>query len=284
MPNNIVPPNPETAPPNLATVNLKAERSAEYAAFLKYVSTKSGVISYAQLSVLYPAICQGAMEWLLQEKKSVDLGFMLLHPTPHRANWKQAMIAMFPQLGPSILGKARVVREAILTSSGFETKMLSGELLAVGSEKYVMWGIEPELKRSWWKAMYRYEMSKFSQLGSIGYATYIAKAIVGLRAKLVRTYIAFLRQVSFPCARIQHSRVYSRGFIVPFVPKGNVRPATDKDIPVNLVVPRDPAEIVTPTLASVVSADAGLPSVPPVSSDPEDLRVPRRTNVPNFGR
>lgn len=271
-------PQPESPEPSLKTIETQ-ERSAEYSAFLKYAAQSTGVVSYEQLSVLYPAICQGAMEWLLREKKSVDFGFVILHPSPHRANWKQAMVALFPSLGPAMLGKPRAVRDAILTSSGFTTKMLSGELLAVAQERYVVWGIETELKRSWWKAMLRYEAAKFRKLGSTSYAAYIARSIVSLRAKLVRAYLSFLRQTSYPCARIQQSRLYRSGFIVPFVPKGKVRPVTDADIPVDLVVPRDPEKVVAPKLSDVVAANAEVPELPDLPQGVQDLRVPRRPDV-----
>ncbi len=274
--NSAVPPDTfgDAPPPDLKTVLAATERSAEYIAFLKYVAQSTGFISYEQMAILYPAICQGAMEWLLQEKKSVDFGFMIMHPSPHRGNWKQALVALFPKLGPTIVGKSRLEREALLTASGLPVKMLSGELLAVSQERYVVWGIETELKRSWWKAMFRYESAKFKRLGSTGYAAYIARAITDLRVKLIRSYVSFLRQISYPCARIHHSRVFGgRGFIVPFVPKGKVRPVADSDIPVDYVVPRDPEKIAPPELAEVVPTDAGLPQLPSIQFKNQDLRV-----------
>lgn len=268
--------------PDLNTIN--AERTSDYKAFLKHVATSTGVASYEQLALLYPAICQAAMEWLLIEKKSVDFGFVILHPQPHRSNWKQMMAAMFPTLGPALLGKSRVIKESLLTSSGFITKLLSGELLAIAQGRYVVWGIETELKRSWWKAMFRHESAKLSALGSINYAAYTAKAIAKLRPKIINAYLSFLRQVSYPCAKIQRSRVYSRGFIVPFVPKGRVRPVAVSDIPVFAVIPRDPQELVTPKLADVVLPNAVMPPVPDIQPATDDLRFSRGADAQGVKR
>lgn len=271
--------DPKTGPeflPDLATV--KEGRVNDHKNFLKYVANTTGVASYEQLAILYPALCQAAMEWLLVEKQSVDLGFIILHPQPHRANWKQMMAAMFPTLGPTLLGKSRLIKDSLLTSTGFITKLLSGELLAIARGRYVVWGIETEVKRSWWKAMFRHESAKLSALGSVDYAAATARAIVKLRPKIVNVYLSFLRQVSYPCGKIQQSRAHRRGFIVPFVPKGRVRPVAVSDIPVAAVLPRDPAQLVTPKLADVVFEDAGVPPVPDLQQGAHDLRFSRGTD------
>lgn len=271
MPNSAVTPDPDRAPPDLKTIN--QERTTDYVAFVKYLAQSTGHLNYAQMAIIYPAICQAAMEWLMVEKKSVDFGFVIMHPMPHRANWKQIMLALFPTLGPTLLGKSRLVKEALLTSSGFSTKLLSGELLAVASERYVVWGIETELKRSWWKAMFRHEASKLSTLGSVAYASFTARQILKLKPQIIRAYLSFLRQVAYPCAQIRKSRVYSRGFIVPFVPKGRVRPVGDAHVPVHHVVPRAPEELAVPSVQDLAVTDAGLPPVPGVQSEVVDLRL-----------
>lgn len=263
---------PHTTPslPDLHT--LSEERSKEYDAFLKYVAQSTGAINYSQLSILYPAICQAAMEWLLVQKKSVDFGFALLHPRPHRANWQQIMVALFPKLGPTLLGKPRLEKEALLTASGFNTKLLSGETLAVAAERYIAWGIEVEPKRSWWKAMFRFEASKLSALGSTNYAAFTARQITNLRPKLTRVYLSFLKQIAYPCAKISKSRLCGRGFIVPYTPKGRVRAVAASDIPVVAVVPRAPEELPTPSLKEVVLENAGLPPVRSFQPENVDLR------------
>jgi len=258
--------------PDILTVP-QAVRSEEYKSFLKYVAQSTGVISYEQLAILYPAICQGALEWMLKEKKSVDFGFVILHPAPHRANWKQIMLALFPAIGPALLGKSSTLKKAILEGSGFFTKLLSGELLAVANERYIVWGIEPELKRGWWRAALRIESYRFSQLGSVDYASYVARTIVKLKPKLTRAYLSFLRQVAYPCAAIKWSRSHRRRYIVPLVEKNRVRPVVPSDIPTHTVVPRDPEKLVVPTLADCISTSPGLPEVSDIRREGQDLRI-----------
>lgn len=270
-----MPSEPSTFPrsePDLLTVPNDV-RSGEYKAFLKYVAQSSGIISYEQLALLYPTICQAAMTWLLKEKKSVDFGFVILHPMPHRANWKQILLALFPTLGPSLLGKSRHMKHSILESTGCFTKLLSGELLAVASERLAVWGLELELKRSWWRAMFRLEQHNFNQLGSVDYASFIARQIVKLRPKIVGAYLSFLRQVAYPCARIQVSRSYKRGFIVPYVPRGKVKAISDQNVPVDIVVPRDSQELATPSLKHCISTAPGLPEVSDIRQNLENLRI-----------
>lgn len=266
-------PHTHPRPADMQTVSV---RSREYQDFLKYIANSTGQASYEQMAILYPAICQAAMEWMLVEKRSVDFGFVILHPSPYRANWKQIMIALFPTLGTALIGRPRLVKEALLTSTGFTTKLFSGELLAVSSGRYVVWGIETELKRSWWKALFRLETATLSALGSVQYAAFTAKQIQKLKPRLVNAYLSFLRQVSYPCAKIQQSRTYRRGFIAPFVPKGRVRPVAAGDIPVVAVVPRQPEDIAVRSVAEVAIPDAGVPSVPNFPPIETDLRVTDR--------
>ena len=269
---NPVPPNPDQEPVCPVTVTPNQERSADYARFLKYVSEKTGTISYTQLAVLYPALCQAAMEYLIAERRPVDMGFLVLHPCPHRANWKQIMLAQFPQLGPTLLGESAAVKEAMLDGTGAANKMLNGEMLAVCGERVIVWGVEVELKRSYWRAMLKYEYAKYRHLGSIGYAAYIARVIVALRPKIFRIYLSYLRQIAYPCARIKQSRVHRRGFIIPFVPRGKARPVSIEDIPVDFVVPRAPEQVAVPPLFEVVLPDAGVPQVSNIPDGPQDLR------------
>lgn len=257
---------------DLKTVDI---RSREYTEFLKYVANHTGQVSYPQLAILYPAICQASMEWILQEKRSVDFGFCILHPRPHRANWKQILVALFPTMGVSLLGRPRALKEALLTSSGFVTKLFSGELLAVAKERFVVWGVEIELKRSWWKAMFRLENATLSALGSVQYAAYTAKQIERIKPRLINAYLSFLRQVSYPCAKIQQSRTYRRGFIAPYVPKGRVRAVAVGDIPVHPVVARNAREVADRPLREVAIPDAGLPPVPDFPPLETDLRLSR---------
>lgn len=259
--------------PNMNTV--RDERSQDYVSFIKYVAQSTGQISYDQLLILYPAICQAAMQWMLQEHKPVDFGFCLLHPSPYRANWKQIMVASFPKLGPTLLGKSSAIKEALMTSTGFFTKMLSGELLAIANDRYALWGIDLELKRSWWRAAHRLEFYKFTRLGSIEYAAYLARQIVKLRPKITSAYLSFLRQISLPLARIRKSTAYHRGYITPFVPKDRVRPVREvEDSGVDYVVARDPEKLPPPEPPPLAVEDSTLLEMSNIRPGAQDLRFP----------
>lgn len=267
-------PTPDAPLPNLETVNTDG-RASEYKEFLRYVSQKTGNCTFEQLAILYPAICQSAMEWLLVQRKSVDFGFAIIHPRCHRANWRSILLATFPRLGPSLLGKSRVIKEAILTACGFFTKLLDTKLLAIARDRYVVWGLDIELKRSWYRAMFRNESHIHSKLGSVEYASYIARQAVRLRPKMLSTYLAELRQISYPAAMVRRSRSYSRPFIVPFVPKGKVQAVVDNSYEVAVVVPREPEEVVPNEPQNMESPNETLLGLPNLRSESEDLRVSR---------
>lgn len=270
--NSVVPPHDHVLPPDLLTVSA-ADRSAEYSAFLKYVSEQTGNISYAQLSILWPAVCQSAMTWLLVEHKSIDMGFAIFHPRPHRANWKELLVSQFPTLGPTLLGQPRIVKEALLKASGFLSKLLDSELLAIGSERVATWGIDIELKRSWWRAMFRHEFYKLSRLGSIEYASHTARKIVLLRKKILRTYFSYLRQIAFPLGAVKNSKTFSRGFLVPKVEKRRARPTNKSSRPVVVVADRESPEFTTDERSEVPVTDANVPQVPDLRPESPQLRV-----------
>lgn len=260
--------------PSLKTIEA-TERATEYVAFLKFVAQSTGSISYAQLAILYPAVCQGAMEWLLNEKKSVDFGFVILHPRPHRANWKQILVAAFPTLGPTLLGRPRAVKDALLTGAGFHHKLLDSGMLAIASERYVVWGVETELKRSWWRAMFRLESFKLARMGSVEYARAVAKAIVKLTPKLTRSYLAHLREISFPVGCVRGGHKAGRGFIAPYVARGKALPKRESNVAVDAVVPRYKPGPPTLERPPVLPTDTGLLALHPLSSTGQNLRVSR---------
>lgn len=265
-------PGSDVKEPSLATVNQDG-RASEYKEFLKYVAQKTGNCSFEQLAILYPAICQSAMEWVLVERKSVDFGFAILHPRPHRANWQSILLATFPRLGPSLLGKSRIIKEAILTSCGFYTKLFDTKMLALSQGRIVVWGLDVELKRSWYRAMLRNEMYKHSKLGSVEYCSYIARCIAKLKPKSLSVYLSYLRQISYPAGMLRKSRSYSRPFIAPYVPKGKVRPVADNEYEVDVVVPREPEEVIPEKLPDMEGANETLYGLHNLRSGIEDLRV-----------
>src|ERR1700745_1698384 len=119
----IVPPQKPKSKPNIKVLDSMERRTAEYRAFLKHVADTTGVASYEQLALVWPAIQQGALEWLVVRKKSVDLGFAILHPCPLRANWKSILLAKFPTLGPTLVGKSQADKEKLLELSGFDVSI-----------------------------------------------------------------------------------------------------------------------------------------------------------------
>jgi len=256
--------------PSIQTVN---DDTAEYKDFLKYVAQKTGHCSFEQLAILYPAICQAAMEWLLVERKSVNFGFCILHPRPHRANWREILLSTFPKLGPSLLGKSRVVKEAILTSCGFFNKLFDTKLLAVARHRFITWGIDVELKRSWWRAMLRRESYLHNKLGSVEYCSYIARCIDKLKPKTLSVYLSHLRQISYPAGKLFKSRSYSRAFIAPYVPKGKVQAIRDDGYEVSVVVPRKPEEVVPKEPSEVESPNETLLGLPDLRSKTADMRI-----------
>lgn len=259
------------AEPDIKTIN--QERAKEYQEFLKYVAQSTGHFSYAQLAVIWPAVCQSAMQWILVEHKSVDFGFVVLHPSPLRQNWKSLLVGQFPQLGSSLLGKSKTLKQGLMEGVGFFAQFFSAQMLALARERYLVWGVETELKKSWWRAMLRLEDHKFNKLGSVEYSSYVARQIQKLRPKLVRVYLSFLRQVSYPCGAIRRSRAYGRGFLVPFVPKKRVYPVAISDDSSNPVVSRDPDRPAPPKFTDSFSPSPGLPQVQDIRSLDEDLRI-----------
>ena len=272
------PGTPKKPPVDLKSLMSDAsQRSGEYRAFLKYTAEKTGVASYEQLALVWPAFCQAAMEWMILRKKSVDLGFCQLHPSPMRANWKQILIAKFPFLGPRLFGKSRKDKERLMELCDFDVQFCDSKMLALVSGRYVAWTMEVEPRKSWWRAMFKQEVKVFNALGSLSYAEFIAKKINDLRARLIRTYLTYLRQVAYPAARVYRGGTGKRAYLAPYVPSGKVRPVDTPDGDVSVVVPRNPlVKGIPPKHPAAAKTDLSkitpVQAMPPMESQPFDLR------------
>lgn len=250
---------------------MEGARVTEYKEFLRFVADKSGIVSYNQMLILWPAISSAMMEWMIRNNKSVDFGFAIIHPSPLRANWKQVMLSWFPTLGSTFIGKGPSKREAILELVNFQNRLLKSELLSIVSDRLVPVGIEVELKRSWWRHTLREELHHYNSIGAVAYAKRVARKIRDLQKKLTASYFSWLRQISFPCGKVNRGTSANADTLVPNIPEGKVRAARFENIPVHVVVPRKSEDVVR-TLESVGQEDSFLlQELSDLQSDSEDL-------------
>ena len=246
-------------------------KAPELRAFLMHVVRETGVTDFRSLAVIWSAICQAALSWLIREKKSIDLGFCVIHPTPFRANWKQILVAQFPKLGGKLAGKGREAKATYLEDSGFTNALGDASLPAISEDDSIMYGVEVETRRVWNKAVLRHESDKLRKLGSSGYQTYTARQIlVRLKNKMIGAYISFLNKISLPCGAVRRSRVDRSPLLVKYVPKGKIRPVGARDVETYTVVPNKSLEQGEPVI--VEDEDAPLHSLSSLQSAIEDVR------------
>lgn len=258
-----------------AFVDESVHKSAELRAFLKFVSERSGnVFTETQLKVFWPLLCQAALEWMVVERKSVDLGFLNLHPCPYRANWKAILLAVFERLGPALWLKSRVEKEAIIKAAGLHAFLMRGELMAVSQGKGILvWGVETEVKRAWYKAVFSYETLILRVKGPYDYCRYAARQINDrFRETMLRCYYRYLYQVSFPVGSVFKSRLGGGQTLRPRIPKGRVRPVGIRSVPTSRVVPRTPEDVSPNDSVSLVSEDEAVSEMLRVLEEPEELR------------
>jgi hypothetical protein len=211
---------------------------------------------------------------MVEEGKSVDFGFVTLHPCPYRSNWKQIMLSLFPRLGPALLHKSAEERDSVMVSSGAYAFMFRSKLLAIQVGHLVQWGIEVEPKRSWWRATFRREEYLFKSKGAVEYAKYIASSIkTRMYYKMLRCYISFLRQVALPVGTIRKIGASGHGRLWPYVPVGRVRPVALSHVPSDWVVARDPEKVDPNPCIAVADPDEELQKVLHIQPEAPDVRT-----------
>ena len=239
--------------------------------FINYVSAKVGA-NPAVMKAVWAAIVQEAPAYLLEEQRSINMGFVEFTAIPYRENWKQVLHAKFPKLVPSIKKVPSGMAEAYLFNVGWDAELLSSELCEFHRNgSHFGWSIESRTKKQWELIVNKYEKSQREREGAAKYAKRWIKVVTRISGKILRYFVNYVAKTSIPCAAVRDGGNKRGNYLVPHVPKGRVRPTAPQNNTIFAVSDTKEGEIKPPTSASVQGEIEKVPPVPLIPSSPKDV-------------
>lgn len=172
----------------------------------------------------------------------------------------------------------RTKKQRFIYDSGIGDAMLEPDMLAyMPGLDIVYTGIEIEYKRIWFTNVKKHELEKLRKKGRSGYAKSILnscrKALVSSHCDL---FSQWLSQTRRPAAKLVDGNVPSSVALVPFVPKGCVRPQPPKSCPTFVCQPDNLTERAAKQRGLVDEPSEEVLQVPPVQPTPTDVRDSER--------
>jgi len=242
--------------------------------FLEKVADNSGVVSRAQVKLIWQVITQEALDHLARERKSLDLGFCVLHPCPYRGSWKAQLMQATPSLMQGLKGQPKKLHDAIFGLAGVNDQMRNTCMLAFDvRHRAIYWGLEVEPKKEWHRVSMTHENAKVLHLGPSGYFKYVAKAITRLRPRLLSLYLSWAKALSKPMAAPGKTSQGRPPYLTPRIPRGRATPDTPTYFPEPAVDYSDPSLLAEQTNADAISRSAeGLRQMPHLLARDNDVR------------
>ena len=214
---------------------------------LKSIS-ETGVISLPQMKLVWEVMQEKMLDQLINQQRSIDLGFAEIYPIPYRANWKNGLHDEFKNIGQDFKGKGHDACVEIAKNKGFWAEMSNTRLLAFKND-HIYWGLEVAPRKSWWSNMIRSEKNKRKNLSAADYCRYVARVVYKLKGNLIDVYRSFISQASIPCGGVRNSRIAGGHFLVPFIRGRKVSPSHPEN--------RGPVDVVV-NLRDALHANGGL--------------------------
>ena len=239
--------------------------------FINYVAARVGA-KPSVMKAVWAAIVQEAPAYLLEEQRSINMGFVELTAIPYRDNWKQIMHAKFPKLVPSLKKVPREMADAYLFNVGWDAELLNSELCEFHRNgSHFGWAIEAHEKRQWQLISYEYERKQRESLGAARYASRWIKVVRKAARRILKYFLNYVAKTSIPCAAVRDGGNKRGNYLVPHTPKGKVRPTAPQNFVVHAVNDPQEGEIKSPEGATLSGPTKKVPPVPFISSDPKDL-------------
>lgn len=219
-------------------------------------------------------------DWIIMKEKPVDLGFIKLHPTHYRQNWKSVLLGRFPKLGLATNKFTKPELDYIMHATGFTEMLLSLDLLAMNPTKHYLYrSVEVELTKTWYKAVYDVEMARKKRLGVFIYASRCMDSVKRSLPAMQRIYRQWLAHIARPTAKDIPGRRFGSMRMVPY--QGDARRSDFVSTGVlHPVVPNKMPSFKPASLPNSVFAPAeNLPKLPNLQPDGTLLRK-HRGDVP----
>jgi len=239
--------------------------------FINYVAARVGAKPNVMKAV-WAAIVQEAPAYLLEEQRSINMGFVEITAIPYRENWKQILHAKFPKLVPSLKKVPSQMADAYLFNVGWDAELLNSELCEFHRNgSHFGWIIEAQTKRQWELISYDYERKQKARLGAGKYAKRWIKVVGKTSRRIFKYFLNYVAKTSIPCASIRDGGNKRGNYLVPHTPRGKVRPTAPQDFTIYAVNDPQEGEIKSPEDTVIHGQIKEVPPVPLIPSNPKDL-------------
>lgn len=264
-----------TAPKPAATSDMQA--------FIKRIWERTNLADPKLLSFFYDAICNEAQRWLLEECKTLDLGFVKLAALPYRSNWKQILLAKFPKI-IRFFKMSKEKRDAQLALTDYVVEIRNTDLWAIHPQlNYFHWTIEATPTRTWNQYVENREKDRLTKLSRGQYSRAWARLITQLEARITETFGHFVLQTAIPCGAVPASSYFGNQIVGPHVPRSHVRPISPDHTKTHVALPdpADPPEEINDGEPQIVALEADLlpRKVPVVQFGVQDMRDSGGSNM-----
>lgn len=238
------------------------EKSKETTKFVRYVCNKFGISDMAGAQLLWLRFTQAAVNWMIIERKSLDLNFAVLDAVPYRSNWKQILAAKFPNFGVIARQSDPKFKES-LAMTFFGEQMELPEMAAINESGTFSWTLSVTPKRQFVDHVQSFERR---QLDSKGQAWYYQRWLKLVREGFQAATAAFRSwfiESSKPVGSLDASIPKKYQYLRWELKEGCVRPHTP-DVPLTRYRTRYEPNYINGVRSKAVSdpATVDLPPVP----------------------
>lgn len=192
--------------------------------FLREVVARTQILGLPELKLLWAAIVQVAMHWMIVERKPVNFGFATIFAVPYRSNWKSILLGAFPN-AYRCYNRAVSKQQQALDEMGITRAFQWSELLAVQRSKdnSCQWKIETITNSVWDRATEAAERKRVAW-GRAAYAKWIGKTLQRQRRLAAAAFGRFICGSAIPSGQVLDAPGSGGQIIIPFTPKGGITP------------------------------------------------------------
>lgn len=241
--------------------------------FLREVVSRTQICNVESMRIIFRAITQVAVNWMLSKRRPINFGFMTVFAVPYRQNWKSILLGCFPK-SYSIFSKPMKHQQPAIEETGLSEAFCSRQLLDVAPmSHWFHWKIECIPSTLWDQVVERVETKRMSS-GKANYADFIARTIIRQRDLIVAAYRYFICRSVQPCGRFDPMAEEGSQIIIPHTPKGGVRPRPAAESSSAVVVADRSMDYKRPKLSELVEREIeAVHRLPNVRRQVASLRI-----------
>ena len=214
------------------TIEQKEDRpfkktTSDMEGFLQYIANKApGEIDVSNLRVVWALICGSLHEWLIHERKPVNLGWISIFAVPYRANWKQILLRKFEGLS-RVYKMTKAERDELLSRSGLWRELNNTDLIELDEATETFgWSIEVVKSQAFEEKIKSREAKFVQKYGKTTYCHRWLSMVQSMEKTIYEILSNFVLKTTIPCAMPSASNGNRSMALVACIPRGRVRPVS----------------------------------------------------------